>query len=197
MRSFYILNKRASAPSSPESKGALPRKTGRRERLRYRDMIWAFHSESQDLLLNSSIAACNGKLGWSDARALGVPIWLTSIETLVRILPSIHCTYIYVTIIFLQKAQMELIARNEYMAGDNRDPTACSLYYFALGKTKLVHGLWRQAVWHKEQAVMLNFLANDFSEARWRTAALKNAFVLLSKRRFGGICYAPSNAIEI
>ena len=80
---------------------------------------------------------------------------------------------------------MEVIARNEYMAGDNRDPTACSLFYFALGKVKLVHGLWRQAAWHKEQQPMLKFLNNDFNQARWRTAAQKNAFALLSKRRFG------------
>ena len=80
---------------------------------------------------------------------------------------------------------MEIIARNEYMAGDNRDPTACSLFYFALGKVKLVHGLWRQAAWHKEQAVTLKFLNNNFSEPRWRIAALKNAYTLLSKRRFG------------
>lgn len=80
---------------------------------------------------------------------------------------------------------MEVIARNEYMAGDNRDPTACSLFYFALGKAKLVHGLWRQAAWHKEQGAMLKFLSNNFNEPRWRTAALKNAYALLSKRRFG------------
>ncbi|KAG5715648.1 Regulator of V-ATPase in vacuolar membrane protein 1 [Termitomyces sp. T112] len=164
MRSFYILNHRSSVPSSPQSEGAQLRASGRRERLRYRDMIWAFHSESQDLLLNASSLACDGKLGWIDARAVGIPIWLTSVDTL--------------------RTQMEVIARNEYMAGDNRDPTACSLYYFALGKVKLVHGLWRQAAWHKEQGLMLKFLSNDFSEPRWRTAALKNAFALLSKRRF-------------
>ncbi|KAJ6604501.1 RAVE protein 1 C terminal-domain-containing protein [Mycena vulgaris] len=164
MRSFYILNHRASAPGSPESHNTIPRQSGRRERLRYRDMIWAFHSESQDLLLSASTAACNGKICWSDARALGVSIWLKSVEAM--------------------KLHMEVIARNEFMAGDNRDPTACSLYYFALGKVKLVHGLWRQSAWHKEQAVMLKFLSNDFSEPRWRTAALKNAYALLSKRRF-------------
>ncbi|KAJ7099614.1 RAVE protein 1 C terminal-domain-containing protein [Mycena crocata] len=164
MRSFYILNHRASAPGSPESHGAIPRQTGRRERLRYRDMVWAFHSESQDLLLAASTAACNGKMCWSDARALGVSIWLNSIEAM--------------------KLHMEVIARNEFMAGDKRDPTACSLYYFALGKVKLVHGLWRQSAWHKEQPLMLKFLANDFSEPRWRTAALKNAYALLSKQRF-------------
>ncbi|PSS37598.1 hypothetical protein PHLCEN_2v525 [Hermanssonia centrifuga] len=79
---------------------------------------------------------------------------------------------------------MEIIARNQFLSGDNRDPTQCSLFYFALGKFKLVQGLWRQAAWHKEQSMMIKFLNNDFSQARWRTAALKNAFALLSKRRF-------------
>ncbi|PBL01184.1 WD repeat-containing protein [Armillaria gallica] len=162
MRSFYILNRRASTPASPASKGGIPRNTGRRERLRYRDMIWAFHSESHGLLLEASTAACNGKMGWSDARALGISIWTTSVETL--------------------KIQIENIARNEYMV--DRDPTACSLFYFALGKVKLVHSLWRQAAWHKEQGLMLKFLSNDFSEHRWKTAALKNAYALLGKRRF-------------
>jgi hypothetical protein len=84
---------------------------------------------------------------------------------------------------------MEVIARNEYMAGDNRDPTACSLFYFALGKVKLVHGLWKQAAWHREQAITLNFLANDFTQPKWKTAALKNAYALLGKQRFGRFPY--------
>ncbi|KAH9037204.1 RAVE protein 1 C terminal-domain-containing protein [Lactarius pseudohatsudake] len=164
MRSFYILNQRASAPSSPESRGAVSRRSGWRARLRFRDIIWAFHSETQGLLLSASLAACQGKMTWSDARALGVFLWLNSVESM--------------------RSHMELIARTEYMAGDARDPVACSLFYFALGKHKLVHGLWRQAAWHKEQAVMIKFLSNDFAQPRWRTAALKNAYALLSKRRF-------------
>lgn len=80
---------------------------------------------------------------------------------------------------------MEVIARNEYMACENRDPTTCSLFYFALGKVKLVHGLWRQAAWHNDQTIMLKFLANDFTHPRWKTAALKNAYALLGKQRFG------------
>lgn len=79
---------------------------------------------------------------------------------------------------------METIARNEYLAEDMRDPTACSLFYFALGKIRLVHGLWKQASWHKEQNVMLKFLSNDFSQAKWKTAALKNAYALLARQRF-------------
>lgn len=83
MRSFYILNRRATLPVGPTSKSAVLEQTGKRERLRYRDMIWAFHSESQELLLNVSTAACDGKMCWSDARALGIAIWLNSTEALV------------------------------------------------------------------------------------------------------------------
>ena len=183
MRSFYILNERASTPSSPESRGAVRRRSGWRARLRFRDMIWAFHSETQGLLLSASLAACQGKMTWSDARALGVFLWLNSVESMVcKDTVLVHALFINT---LLQRSHMELIARNEYMAGDARDPVACSLFYFALGKHKLVHGLWRQAAWHKEQTVMIKFLSNDFEQPRWRTAALKNAYALLSKRRFG------------
>ena len=71
------------------------------------------------------------------------------------------------------------------MAQEDRDPTSCSLIFFALGKKKVVHGLWRQAPGHKEQNMMLKFLANDFAQDRWKTAALKNAYALLSKNRYG------------
>ena len=84
MRSFYILNQRASAPSSPESRGAVSRRSGWRARLRFRDIIWAFHSETQGLLLSASSAACQGKMMWSDARAVGVFLWLNSFESMVR-----------------------------------------------------------------------------------------------------------------
>jgi len=74
------------------------------------------------------------------------------------------------------------------MAQEDRDPTSCSLIFFALGKKKVVHGLWRQAPGHKEQNMMLKFLANDFTQDRWKTAALKNAYALLSKNRYGMSC---------
>lgn len=104
------------------------------------------------------------KLDWPVARQLGIFIWLRSKDQL--------CTV------------AENIARVQYTAGDHNDPTACALFYYALGKTKLLANLWRQAVWHPEYSKMMQFLKNDFSEARWRSAAKKNAFALLSQRRF-------------
>lgn len=84
----------------------------------------------------------------------------------------------------MQKSQLEVVARNEFMSSEDRDPIACSLFFFALGKKQVVHGLWRQAPGHPEQAMMLKFLANDFNLPRWKTAAMKNAYALLSKKRF-------------
>ncbi|KLO15044.1 hypothetical protein SCHPADRAFT_871712 [Schizopora paradoxa] len=169
LRSFYILNARAASPRAVTPSFASMKSVSQpvnlgRERLRFRDMIWAFHSESQEILLAASTTACGGKMVWNDAKAMGVFLWLNSVETM--------------------KSQLEIIARHQYMAGDARDPTACSLFYFALGKVRLVHGLWKQAAWHKEQNAMLKFLSNDFSIERWRTAALKNAYALLGKQRF-------------
>lgn len=87
MRSFYILNHRASAPNSPSphaEPGAARHAAGWRARLRFRDMIWAFHSESQGLLLTTSVAACEGgKMTWGDARALGVFLWLNGLDAMV------------------------------------------------------------------------------------------------------------------
>lgn len=92
MRTFYILNHRATSAAGSVDSGAgggIPRKTGWRERLRYRDMVWAFHSESQGLLLDVSTTACSGKMCWSDARSLGIFLWLTSAETVVRWIQTI------------------------------------------------------------------------------------------------------------
>jgi hypothetical protein len=85
-----------------------------------------------------------------------------------------------------QAAQLEAVARTRYMGNDeDRDPVACSLFYFALRKRRLMQTLWKQASGHPERNNMIKFLQNNFDEPRWRTAALKNAYVLLSKHRFG------------
>lgn len=40
------------------------------------------------------------------------------------------------------------------------------------------------ATWSKEQAATSRLLANNFNEERWKTAALKNAYALMGRRRF-------------
>lgn len=84
-----------------------------------------------------------------------------------------------------QKAQFEAVARNEYTKGDTKNPVDCSIFYLALRKKAVLQGLWRMATGNKEQTATKKFLANNFDDPKWRTAALKNAYALLSKRRFG------------
>lgn len=104
MRSFYILNARATSsrpvsgattPLLMQPEARSPPKSFVRERLRYRDMVWAFHSESQEILLAASTAACGNKMKWNDAKALGLFLWLSSTESLVCPPPSLSLTNLY------------------------------------------------------------------------------------------------------
>lgn len=78
-----------------------------------------------------------------------------------------------------------MIARNEYTKSDMKNPVDCSLFYLALRKKAVLQGLWRMASWNREQKATSKLLSNNFEEAKWKTSALKNAYALLSKRRFG------------
>ncbi|ORX95907.1 hypothetical protein K493DRAFT_22306 [Basidiobolus meristosporus CBS 931.73] len=130
----------------------------------YRDMIWALHSESQDLLVEFCAESCDGKLLWNDAKSYGFALWINNEDTF--------------------KRQMELIGKSHYMAKEDKDPVESTIYYLALKKVKLLHSLWKNVSYHKEKPAMVKFLANDFTEPRWQQAALKNAFVLLGKQRY-------------
>ncbi|PWN39111.1 hypothetical protein IE81DRAFT_343551 [Ceraceosorus guamensis] len=128
------------------------------------EVLFAYHSASQEVLQSRITALHKDQFTWQAAQSSGVFLWLRDRAAL--------------------NAIAEQVARAQFNSGTERDPVKCSLFYFALGKRKLVQGLWRQAAWHPEQRKMLAFLNNDFELERWRTAACKNAFALLSQRRF-------------
>jgi hypothetical protein len=131
----------------------------------WREITWAFHSDSQEILIDIVNRNCQGKMLWKQARESGIFMWLRDPEAI--------------------KRQFEAIARNHYTKTDQKDPVDCSLYYLALKKKNVLLGLWRMASWHKEQASTMKFLSNNFNEPRWKTAALKNAYALMGKHRFG------------
>ena len=86
----------------------------------------------------------------------------------------------------VQRSLLENIGRAEFHKpeADERDPVTASVFYLALRKKHVVTTFWKQSIGHSDQRNVLKFLANDFSLPRWRTAALKNAYALLSKQRF-------------
>ncbi|KAM0475522.1 hypothetical protein ACHAPX_006843 [Trichoderma viride] len=132
--------------------------------LSWREINWAYHSQSQDILADFVTRQNHNIMLWEHARESGIFMWLTDTQHLQR--------------------QFEAVARNEYTKDRNRSPVNCSLFYIALRKKAVLQGLWRMAGGDKEQITTQKFLAHDFEEPRWRTAALKNAYALLSKRRF-------------
>ncbi|XP_069360201.1 dmX-like protein 2 isoform X2 [Maniola hyperantus] len=121
------------------------------------NLVWAFHSETHEQLLNLVPGYAKGQPKWSTMRELGVGWWIRG--DLLRI-----C--------------VERLARASYMA--KQDPMDAALYYLAMKKKTLLWGLFRSN--HDDK--MTGFFANDFGEDRWRKAALKNAFVLLGRQRF-------------
>ncbi|KAM8719971.1 hypothetical protein ACLKA7_006087 [Drosophila subpalustris] len=122
------------------------------------NIVWAYHSESEEELLHLIPSYAKGDLRWATLRDLGVGYWLKNINTLRR------C--------------VEKLAKCAYQL--KQDPLDAAIYYLAMKKKSLVWGLFRS----KRDEKMTTFFGNNFSEDRWRKAALKNAFVLLGKQRF-------------
>lgn len=122
------------------------------------NIVWAFHSESEEELLNLIPSYVKGQAKWSTLKELGVGWWLRSTTLL--------------------KQCVEKLAKAAYQA--KQDPLDAAIYYFAMKKKQVVWGLFRS----KHDEKMTSFFANNFNEDRWRKAALKNAFALLGKQRF-------------
>ncbi|ERS94995.1 hypothetical protein HMPREF1624_08707 [Sporothrix schenckii ATCC 58251] len=130
----------------------------------WREFCWAFHSTSQDILVDFVSRQHHGSLVWEHARESGMFMWLTDNSAV--------------------KTQFEVIARNEYAKSELKNPVDCSLFYLALKKKAVLQGLWRMASWNREQGATQRLLSNNFEERKWKTTALKNAYALMSKRRF-------------
>uniref|UniRef100_A0AAX7U8L6 RAVE complex protein Rav1 C-terminal domain-containing protein n=1 Tax=Astatotilapia calliptera TaxID=8154 RepID=A0AAX7U8L6_ASTCA len=119
---------------------------------------WGFHSEAEEELLNMLPAMQKGEPTWPELRSMGVGWWLRSTNKLRRCI--------------------EKVAKASFQR--NNDPLDAAIFYLALKKKAVVWGLYRS----QKNAKMTEFFHNNFSEDRWRKAALKNAFSLLGKQRF-------------
>ena len=135
-----------------------------RANITWREIVWAHHSGSQDMLVDLVSRQFNSRMLWKHARESGMFMWISDLTAL--------------------KAQFEAIARNEYTKTDEKNPVDCSLYYLALRKKNVLTGLWRMAAWNREQSATQRLLSNNFQDPRWKTAALKNAYALLGRHRF-------------
>ncbi|KAK3861276.1 hypothetical protein Pcinc_032726 [Petrolisthes cinctipes] len=122
------------------------------------NFVWAFHSESQEELLDFIPSMRQGNPRWAELRELGFGWWVRNNTLLIRCFNKI--------------AKAAFLLRN--------DPLDAAIYYLAMKKKNLVWGLFRSIGDRR----MTDFFSNNFTEERWRKAALKNAFALLGKQRF-------------
>lgn len=127
-------------------------------------IVFASLSTSQEVLVDLVTRFYGGKLTWEAARKSGLFCWLSDAESL--------------------RLQMENVGRAEFTKHEDRNPVDCSLYYFALRKKNVLQGLWRMAIGVREKENTIKLLANNFNDPRWKASALKNAYALLSRRRF-------------
>ncbi|XP_052281684.1 dmX-like protein 2 isoform X4 [Dreissena polymorpha] len=121
------------------------------------NLVWAFHSEATEELL-SLIPTAGTQLTWTDLRTYGAGWWINNINIL--------------------KRTFEKLAKDAFQA--KKDPMDASLFYLAMKKKNVLWGLFRSV----DNKKMADFFRNDFTEDRWRKAALKNAYDLLGKQRF-------------
>ncbi|XP_077514309.1 rabconnectin-3 alpha isoform X3 [Amblyomma americanum] len=122
------------------------------------NLVWAFHSETQEELVQLIPTLQKPSLRWAELRELGIGWWVRSNQLLRRI--------------------VEKLAKSSFQANNN--PLDAALYYLALKKKTILAGLYRTV----NDKRMTDFFQNDFSQDRWRKAALKNAYVLLGKQQF-------------
>ena len=140
----------------------------------WREIVFAYHSETQQPLLEALHNYYGGKLDWPTVRQLGIPAWLHA----VRAAQSEGSDLASLEQIF------ETLAQKAFRSTYPPDPTRASLFFLALKKKATLLALWRVAVGNKEQRTTSNFLKRDFTLEENRTAARKNAYALMGKRRF-------------
>ena len=140
----------------------------------WREIVFAYHSETQQPLLEALHDYYGGKLDWPTVRQLGIPAWLHA----VRAAQSEGSDLASLGQIF------DTLAQKAFRSTYPPDPTRASLFFLALKKKATLLALWRVAVGNKEQRTTSNFLKRDFTLEENRTAARKNAYALMGKRRF-------------
>jgi hypothetical protein len=162
-------------------------------KMSWREIVFAYHSESQQPLLEALHNYYGANLDWPIVRQLGIPAWLHA----VRAAQSEGSDLASLEQIF------ETLAQKAFRSTYPPDPTRASLFFLALKKKATLLALWRVAVGNKEQRSTMNFLKRDFTLEENRTAARKNAYALMGKRRFEYaaafflLANDPSSAIRI
>lgn len=123
------------------------------------NLVWAFHSETQDELISLIPCVQRNKPEWAELREFGIGWWVKKLEVLRKLI--------------------EKAAQSAYQA--RQDPLDAALFYLAMKKKTLVCALLRRVNCDKR---LLKLFEQDFNDPVNRKKALKNAYALLGLHRF-------------
>ncbi|CAI5735529.1 unnamed protein product [Hyaloperonospora brassicae] len=121
-------------------------------------LLWALHSDAQQFLWEHCIKP---GMQWDDIRPQWLGLWIKDVQDL--------------------RGIVERFARVSYMR--SKDAMGVSLLYVALGKKNVLSALAKLSQSRSNKS-LASFLDNDFSQKRWSNAAVKNAYSLLSKKKY-------------
>ena len=129
-----------------------------------RDVTLAFYTQNQDQLI-SSVIANEEEIDWPKLKRFGIPLWLKDTIKL--------------------KQLLEHVVKNEFKNLDTRDDLErvhhVCLWYLAMNKKQIALALYKK---DKNGAKIYDLMSKDFTQDRWKSAASKNAYVLLSKKKY-------------
>ncbi|OWZ18283.1 hypothetical protein PHMEG_0007655 [Phytophthora megakarya] len=121
-------------------------------------LLWALHSDAQQFLWEHCIQS---QMQWTDIRPLWLGLWIKDVKDL--------------------RGIVERFAKISYAR--TKDAMDVCLLYIALGKKKVLSAL-AKLTQSESNKTLASFLDNDFSEKRWSNAAIRNAYSLLSKKKY-------------
>ncbi|XP_033750320.1 dmX-like protein 2 [Pecten maximus] len=122
------------------------------------NLVWGYHSEATEELLSYIPGVQRDDPTWEELKQFGAGWWINNINILRRCI--------------------EKIAKAAFQR--RKDPMESAIFYLAMKKKNVLWGLYRSI----DDKRMMQFFRNDFTQDRWRKAALKNAFALLGRQRF-------------
>ncbi|RLN98568.1 hypothetical protein BBJ28_00005958, partial [Nothophytophthora sp. Chile5] len=143
-------------PVEPSTESVDESKQSRLVGLCSEQVAWGAVSDFQSELLQECFP--ESTMTWKEMKRLRLPFWLKSSSKLTQL--------------------AEKAAQAEFAA--TRDPFTVAVFYVLLGKTRLLASLFKMA----NETRIFELLGNDFSELRWKNAAIKNAYVLKTKQRY-------------
>ncbi|CEF59911.1 DmX-like protein 1 [Strongyloides ratti] len=121
-------------------------------------MAWAFHSESENELLNEVLLSLGSQYDWNDLKSYGIGWWVKNSANL--------------------KICFEKLAQQAFQK--NNDPMDASLYYLVLRKRNVIAGLFR----NKNEHSKATFFSTECKTDKERSFAQRNAFSCISKGQF-------------